>query len=611
MSTVLQYYFPVAFVSLAAKLYLLLAFAPDLGPLQWLEAFVEDVSFHCAVFGGITLALALARHPLARGLVQLGAAALGLVIILFELAAMSMVRNTGVPVDRHLLYYTAENLWMVAPIILSEVNPFWVTSLVGVATAGCILRLRRALGEQTFATPPIPPAVLVCVGLIGVALPPLAAPPGFARAGAVDALAGEWLYPIDRLAPDEPIDPPFQGDGQLTAVQDAAPYDHLVVVALESTGIFATSLLPEGPRTTPYLAQLRDRGVWFPNAYTVMPHSSKAITSILCGVYPVPLMREREAQPSGIPARCLPELLAQQGFVTRYFGAHSETYENRAQQTRNMGFADAITREDLDPTGFEEANYLAFEDDILLDPTSEWLEATDGSRRFAFYLTTTPHHAYDTPSRYPRQEFSADEEQNRYLNSVYYQDRFLDKLIRRYAAAGIASRTLFVIVGDHGEGFGEHGRSKHNSVIYDEGLRVPMLLYAEGIHPERRDAIVSQIDIPATAARFLGYRLEGRDYHGIDLFSRTPSSTVRSMCWYNDRCLARITRSRKIISHLGFGPPEAFVLSTDPHEESNVFGTLPTDSEQLEELQAWKRRLLDRYERSYADRDSVHAASVP
>jgi len=617
----LQYYLPVPCISLGAKLLLLVGFAPALSALQMSEAFVEDLSLHAVILAGITLALSLTRAPVTRGIVQIAAGGLCLSIVAFELAAIAMLMETGVAVDRHLLYYTAENVWMVAPILWAEVDPFVFTALITLLAVGSALRMYKVRKTPPQRIRKLPPLVLACIGLAGIALPPLAVPSGFGRATLVDVLAGGWLYPIERLPADAPPDSrqpqPFRRDGRLTELPKR-DYDHLVIVALESTGLFATSLLSDGsqsdgsqsdglqsdglqsdgPQTTPYLAELRDRGVWFPHAYSAVPHSSKAITAILCGISPYPLMHEREAEVAGIPASCLPELLSREGFATAYFGAHSGRFEHREQQTVNLGFRETITREDVDPSGFQEANYLALEDDVLLEPTREWLRNTTGRRRFAFYLTTTAHHAYDTPDRYAFQEFSADEEQNRYLNSVYYQDRFLEQLIQLYTDAGLASRTLFVVVGDHGEAFGEHGRSKHNSVIYDEGLRIPLVLYATGLEPEIRDAIVGQVDIPVTAARRLGFELSGTDYEGVDLFGRDASSVVYATCWYNDRCLARISDARKIISHFGYGAPEAFALRLDPRETRNAFGELETDSQQLAELHAWKRRLLARYERS-------------
>ena len=98
---------------------------------------------------------------------------------------------------------------------------------------------------------------------------------------------------------------------------------------------------------------------------------------------------------------------------------------------------------------------------------------------FAFYLTSAAHHDYRVPSHVPLQRFAEDEKRNRYLNAVAYQDGFLGRLLDVYRQEGVAERTLFVVIGDHGEAFGEHGRTLHDHVIYDEAKRVAEMFRVE------------------------------------------------------------------------------------------------------------------------------------
>ena len=52
------------------------------------------------------------------------------------------------------------------------------------------------------------------------------------------------------------------------------------------------------------------------------------------------------------------------------------------------------------------------------------------------------------------------------MNAVRYVDFFVKSLIDQYESAGLTDETLFIIVGDHGEAFGEHGRFTHDDVLY-------------------------------------------------------------------------------------------------------------------------------------------------
>ncbi len=599
MTSLILHYTLVAVACLAAKLYRTLWLQPDWSAVATLDAVVEDLGLHLIVLGSAGAGLWATWTPLARSLVQVTVAALGVLLVLAEAAAVITMHVTGVPLDRYLLAYVFEHVVMVGPLILTEANPVPFGLLLLASAMGIALRIRRALGEsQPVVRVALGPGLAMLVaGFVLVALPPFRLPARAARALPVELAAGAWLTPVERMPP-QAASPNVIPRSLDVRPLDAAPYRNIVVVALESTGVFATGLGAPGLATTPFLLELRDKSVSFERAYASVTHTSKALVAMLCGIAPYPLMEVREAEPGGIPVRCLPELLAEQGFRTIYFGSHTGSFENRVQLTHNLGFRERVLREDLDGTGFEEANYLSYEDDVLLGPTRDWLEQLGSARFLAFYLTSTAHHDYRTPSRYPLQRFSPDDEQNRYLNAVYYQDQFLRQLFDVYQTSGRAGETLFVVLGDHGEAFGEHGRFLHDAVIHDEGIRIPLLFHARGLESARRQTLVSQIDLPVTLARFVGYRVDGAG--GRDLWERGAERVVHAICWYSERCLARISKHRKVVSHFDHLPPEAFEIAMDPRELRNAFGESEGDVETLAELHRWKREVLAGYDAFYA-----------
>ena len=55
-------------------------------------------------------------------------------------------------------------------------------------------------------------------------------------------------------------------------------------------------------------------------------------------------------------------------------------------------------------------------------------------------------------------------------------DGFLAELFAGFKSRGLLENTLFVMMGDHGEGFGEHGLFQHDETTYEEGLRVPLIV---------------------------------------------------------------------------------------------------------------------------------------
>jgi arylsulfatase A-like enzyme len=219
----------------------------------------------------------------------------------------------------------------------------------------------------------------------------------------------------------------------------------------------------------------------------------------------------------------------------------------------------------------------------------------------ATYLTSAPHHEYLAPQkRYGRVDFTDDDVVNRYLNSVRNEDFFLKNLFDQYKKLGLYDDTIFVILGDHGEGFGEHGLYQHDNTIYEEGLKIPMLVHdPRGSQDGARvTAPVNQLDILPTVADLLGYEIEGGEHPGSSLLRSLPEDrTLMFSCWNDNGCLASIKGTEKYIYHYDDQPEEVFDLSKDPGERQNLAGKLSPKEleEQRSKLLEWRAKVNAMY----------------
>jgi hypothetical protein len=82
----------------------------------------------------------------------------------------------------------------------------------------------------------------------------------------------------------------------------------------------------------------------------------------------------------------------------------------------------------------------------------------------------------------------------------------------------------------------------------------------------------------------------------VDAFARGADAVLYASCWYSERCLARIGKRHKLISHFSFQAPEAFEIEADPRERRDVFGADLSDVAGLRELHAWKAQQLGRWQ---------------
>jgi arylsulfatase A-like enzyme len=97
-------------------------------------------------------------------------------------------------------------------------------------------------------------------------------------------------------------------------------------------------------------------------------------------------------------------------------------------------------------------------------------------------------------------------ERRAYAAEIHYSDRVLRDLFSKLKAEGMLDETIVIILSDHGEEFGEHGGSYHGKTVFDEILRVPLLIWAPGLIEKGRVVTeqVSLIDVSPTICDLLG-----------------------------------------------------------------------------------------------------------
>jgi arylsulfatase A-like enzyme len=224
------------------------------------------------------------------------------------------------------------------------------------------------------------------------------------------------------------------------------------------------------------------------------------------------------------------------------------------------------------------------DDFAMLGPAVEWAAEGGPEPYFLTVLTVTTHHPYEVAG-----EPWAGETREQYERALAHQDRFVGALHRGLAAAGALDDTVVIVVGDHGEAFGEHGGLQHDAVPYEEVVRVPLLVLgpAARIGPPRRvGGLRHHFDLVPTVLGLAGARWRGV-LPGRDLFAPEGHERVLSFCWYTNFCAALREGDRKVVFHFGRLPTEVFDLAADPAEERDLAPTLPPEA-----IDAAERRIV-------------------
>jgi arylsulfatase A-like enzyme len=156
-----------------------------------------------------------------------------------------------------------------------------------------------------------------------------------------------------------------------------------------------------------------------------------------------------------------------------------------------------------------------------------------------------------------------------YRAEIRWMDAVIARIIRRLGERGDLGRTLLIVVADHGEEFFEHGRHGHRFHLYEETLRVPLLIRMPGAFDGGRivDDPVSLVDVfPTVAAVVSDDALP--ECQGIDL-ARTPiGPSVPRAVFAEHHGELEVTRTSvwKAIRVRGSETGELYFLVDDPGE---------------------------------------------
>src|SRR4030095_17102481 len=85
-------------------------------------------------------------------------------------------------------------------------------------------------------------------------------------------------------------------------------------------------------------------------------------------------------------------------------------------------------------------------------------------------------------------EYRPDAEERRQIEALYredvaFTDAAIGHLLDALAARGLAERTAVVLTADHGEEFWDHGGLEHGRTLYEEVMRVPLVVVPPGDAP--------------------------------------------------------------------------------------------------------------------------------
>ncbi len=358
-----------------------------------------------------------------------------------------------------------------------------------------------------------------------------------------------------------------------TSAQNGAPRPNIFLITIDTLRADHVHCYGYDQIQTPALDSIAKEGIRFTQAFTPSPITNSSHTSILTGLLPT----SHGVSDFGVPLApihpTLAELLAARGYHTAAFiGAVILDSKSLAPGLdRGFEFYDNFPEHAATKSrwGRLERRGLQVE-----QHAESWLSKHPDGAHFVWAHFYDPHDPYEPPPPY-----SNTYKERLYDGEIAYADSALGHFLAYLKKQGWYDGALIVVVGDHGEGLGEHHEDTHGIFLYDSTTHVPLLVKLPNGRSAGKgiDAQVRTTDILPTILELAGLpipqKLDGASLAPLFTGGEATSRTVFGQTdyplrfgWAPLRCVR--TEAFKFIEA---PKPELYDLRADSRELQNKY----------------------------------------
>lgn len=418
-------------------------------------------------------------------------------------------------------------------------------------------------------------------------------------------------------SPADPGGDPGSRSSVVLIVVDALRADHL--------GTYGYSARP----TSPNIDLWAEQGLVFERAWATSPWTLPSFASILTGHLPsahAAGIEVGEGAAAEVEEGAEVEVVAARNFVTL-----SEGVPTVASILAAEGFATGalVANPFLDPRfglgrGFGYYDHYDTSNSELrpaaevVDLALEWIDANSSRPFFLLVHLFDPHLDYDAPAPFGGRFATAGDEgfvlpvqglwptRNRvaemstaerefitaaYDEEIAYVDAEIGRFLQGLQQRGVLDRSLVALTSDHGEELFEHDGFEHGHAMYDEVLRVPLILWGPRVAPGRESVPVSLIDLAPTILEAAGVAssageapaFPGHSLPGLSLLDTARTAwpeqrvIIAERLLYGPEAKAIVRWPYKAILEIESGKAMLFDLVADPGEHDDLAAQRPEE----------------------------------
>lgn len=382
-------------------------------------------------------------------------------------------------------------------------------------------------------------------------------------------------------------DLPAEGPAlDLSHLRGAARGYNVIWVILESTGARHLPSYGAAVDATPNVSRLARGGLVFERMYTSYPESIKSLVPIFCSQYPAVHTAAGDYAAGEQACAPLATALKAAGYRTGLFHSGRFRYLGMAAMVADRGFDELADAADI---GGPYAVSFGTDDRSTARRVLQFIDAGPGPFA-ALYMPIAGHHPYRSPGQGER-PFAARTEAEHHRNDMHVGDQALGELIAGVESRGLMDRTVWLVMGDHGEAFFEHpGNFAHSLYVFEENVHIPVIVALPGALAGalRVPQVGGTIDLGPTLLDLLGLAAPG-EWAGRSLLHGEPG--VARFFTDHSSVLLGLRQDRwKCIVEPDAGRLRLFDVAADPGETVDVSADEPVRAERYRlHLETWSK----------------------
>ena len=392
---------------------------------------------------------------------------------------------------------------------------------------------------------------------------------------------------------------------------------NVIFFIMESAGtryVFDTS--SGYPMPMPFLHQMAKEGWYLRKHYTTANISNKAIFSLLSGLYDFFSRKTFGIQPDAqVPSiynflsKSHDSFLVTPSPITWYFPTAF---------IKNSGLPEIHSYEDLNLKIKEEyhslGHYIGRDEVQTID---YFIQRLNRAREpfLGIYLSFAGHLPYfDYGPEYRIREDDG-RSINRYYNNLNLLDHMVKRIYDNLKEKGLLERTIFVIMGDHGQAFGQHHPDNfmHYRYSYNENLEAPAILHQPVLFkPRVLDFPTSHVDLLPTLLDAMGIPYDPALFDGESLFQDKLRREYIFFYGYEESISCLDNNQIKVQCSLKRKKCWAFDLKADPEEKNPLdCSSYPSQIEALQSFVNSHDSNLVKYSLSVRDKKDFEGHRHP